>query len=95
MNSTSVAERYDNALRRARHTHLSPGTPVPQPTATWPPENVILLQQYQAWLLSSGASLEGFKVIDLPMAGHVLGLTRKPNATKFCSERVCNPRLWL
>ncbi len=78
-NLTAVAERYDNALRRARHTHLPPGTPVPQPTAIWPPENVALLQQYQEWLLSSGASPEVVKVIDLPMAGHVLGLTLKPH----------------
>jgi site-specific recombinase XerD len=76
---TSVTERYDKALSRARHTHLPPGTPVPQPTAAWPPENVALLQQYQEWLLSSGDSPEVVKVIALPMAGHVLGLTLKPH----------------
>ena len=50
---TAVAERYDKALSRARHTHLPPGTPVPQPTAAWPPENVVLLEQFQEWLLSN------------------------------------------
>lgn len=74
----SVAERYDNALRRAKHAHLPPGTPVPQPTATWPPENIALLEQFRAWLLSGGASSEVVRIIDLPMAGHVLGLTLKP-----------------
>jgi site-specific recombinase XerD len=58
---------------------LPPGTPVPQPTAAWPPENVTLLQQYQTWLLSSGASPEVVRIIDLPMAGHVLGLTLRPH----------------
>jgi len=53
---------------------------VPQPTAAWPPENVVLLEQFQEWLLSSGASPEVVKVVDLPMAGHVLGLSLKPPA---------------
>jgi site-specific recombinase XerD len=75
----SVTERYDHALRYARHSHLPPGTPVPQPTIVWPPENIALLQHYQAWLLSSGASPDVVKVIYLPMAGHVLGLTLKPH----------------
>ena len=74
-----AADRYDKALSRANHTHLLPETPVPQPTAAWPPENVALLEQYQAWLLSSGASLDVVKVIALPMAGHVLGLSLKPH----------------
>jgi site-specific recombinase XerD len=78
--SLSVAARYDHALRYARHSHLPLGTPVPQPTTAWPPENIALLQQYQAWLLSSGASPEVVKVIYLPMAGHVLGLALKPHA---------------
>ncbi len=81
MNPTwiSVTQRYDKALGRARHKHLPPDTPVPQPTTVWPAENVILLQQYQEWLLSSGSSLEVVKVIAIPMAGHVLGLTLKPH----------------
>jgi site-specific recombinase XerD len=78
-NSYSVAERYDAALRRARHTHLPPGTPTPQPTAAWPPENIALLEQFRAWLLSGGASPEVVRIIDLPMAGHVLGLSLKPH----------------
>ncbi|MCP5016313.1 MAG: hypothetical protein GY938_13730, partial [Ketobacter sp.] len=74
-----AADRYDKALSRANHTHLPPETPVPQPTAAWPPKNVALLEQYQAWLLSSGGSLDVIKVIALPMAGHVLGLSLKPH----------------
>lgn len=77
--SYSVAERYDDALRRAKHTHLPPGTPLPQPTAAWPPENIALLEQFRAWLLSGGASPEVVRIIDLPMAGHVLGLSLKPH----------------
>lgn len=78
--STSVAARYDRALRYARHYRLPPGTPAPQPTTIWPSENIALLEQYQEWLLSSGASPDVVKVIYLPMAGHVLGLALKPHA---------------
>jgi len=77
--SYCVAERYDNALHRAKHTHLPPGTPVPQPTAAWPAENIALLEQFREWLLSGGASPEVVRIIDLPMAGHVLGLSLKPH----------------
>lgn len=77
--SYSVAERYDQALRRAHHRRLTPGAPVPQSTAAWPPENIKLLQQFEAWLLGGGASPEVVRIIDLPMAGHVLGLSLKPH----------------
>jgi len=36
----SAAERYDRALRYARHTDLLPEQPLPQPTSTWPDENI-------------------------------------------------------
>ncbi|MFQ5614326.1 MAG: tyrosine-type recombinase/integrase [Anaerolineae bacterium] len=76
---TSVAQRYDRALRYARHHHLPPDYPVPQPTAAWPPENITLLEDYRNWLLSGGASPYTVNIIYLPMAGHVLGLSLKPH----------------
>jgi len=75
----SAAKRYDDALRRARHTHLPPDHPIPQFTAAWPPENIALLEHYRQWLLSSGTSPDAVKTIYLPMAGHVFGLTLKPH----------------
>lgn len=77
--SISVAACYDRALHYARHRHLLPGTQLPQSTAAWPPENITLLQQYQDWLLGSGASADVIQIIYLPMAGHVLGLALKPH----------------
>lgn len=78
--TSSVAGRYDHALRYARHQQLPPDQPRPQPTCAWPPENIALLAQYQQWLLGSGASPEAVKTIYLPMAGHVLGFNLKPYA---------------
>lgn len=75
----SAAERYDDALRRARDGRLSPAAPRPQPTAAWPAENKALLERYQDWLLSGGASPAVVDTLYLPMAGHVLGLNLKPH----------------
>jgi len=74
----SIAERYDRALVYAKRQHLPPGTPTPQPTTAWPPENIELLERYAAWRLGGGASEQTTLVIYLPMAGHVLGLALKP-----------------
>ncbi|MFN8457472.1 MAG: hypothetical protein U0401_22900 [Anaerolineae bacterium] len=38
----SVAERYDNALRRANHTHDTGHAGATQPTAAWPPGGISL-----------------------------------------------------
>lgn len=74
-----VAHRYDTALSLARHTHLPPGYLVPQPTAAWPSENIELLVEFRQWLLSGGGSPHTADLIDLPMAGHVLGLFLQPH----------------
>jgi hypothetical protein len=76
---TAVADRYDHALRYARHRHLPPDAARPQPTATWPPENITLLAHYRDWLASSGTSVHTTNHLYIPMAGHVLGLNRKPH----------------
>jgi len=73
----SAAERYDYALRRGRDHRLPPDAPRPQPTAAWPPENIVLLDRYYDWLLSGGTSLEVVYILYIPMAGHVLGLNLK------------------
>ena len=72
------AEMYDRALQYAHDTHLPPDYPRPHPTAAWPPENIILLEEYWQWLAESGYSPYVIRIIYLPMAGHVLGLALKP-----------------
>jgi site-specific recombinase XerD len=76
----SVAERYDDALRYARHDRLPPGYPRPQPTSAWPIENVALLEGYRAWLLSSGTSPYVVDHLYIPVAGHALGLNLVPHS---------------
>lgn len=78
---TTAAARYDKALRRGQALSPVPaGCPVPQPTAVWPAENVALLERYRAWLEEGGAAAAVIAQHRLPMAGHVLGLTRKPHS---------------
>jgi hypothetical protein len=52
----------------------------PQPTPAWPQENVELLERYRLWLLNGGTSPEVNRLIHLPTAGHVLGLSLKPHS---------------
>jgi site-specific recombinase XerD len=76
---TSACERYDTALRRCRKSRLPAGSPVPQPTACWPAENVALLERYRLWLEGSGDSQTCIGQLYIPMAGHALGLALKPH----------------
>lgn len=76
---TGIAERYDWALRYARHDQLPPDHPRPRPTRDWPPENIELLERYCTWRLAGGASEDTTLLIYMPMAGHVLGLALKPH----------------
>jgi integrase/recombinase XerD len=78
--ATSAAERYDVNRRRSRDNRLPPGYPRPQPTAAWPADNVALLERYQEWLLSGGASPKEVYHLYIPMAGHALGLNLKPHS---------------
>ena len=78
--AATVAERYDQACHWAHDKHLPPDAPQPQPTSTWPVENVRLLERYHDWLLSSGTSPSTIDFIYVPMAGYVLGLNLKPHA---------------
>lgn len=73
------AEMYDRALRYAHDSRLPKDYPKPHPTADWPPENVVLLQDYWDWLAESGYSPFVIRIIYLPMAGHILGLALKPH----------------
>jgi hypothetical protein len=73
------AEMYDRALRYAHDSRLPIDYPKPHPTADWPPENVDLLQAYWDWLAESGYSPFVIRIIYLPMAGHILGLSLKPH----------------
>ena len=75
----NAASRYDAALRHAHARHQPHDYPVPEPTATWPPENVALLERYLAWLLSGGISHSTIAQLYIPMAGHALGLNLKPH----------------
>jgi integrase/recombinase XerD len=76
----SAAQRYDAALRRVRHDRLPQGHPLPQPTCSWPEENVALLELYREWLLSSATSPHTVAHLYIPMAGFALGLNLKPHS---------------
>ena len=75
---TTMCERYDQALKFGRDSHLPAGTPYPKYTCDWPGENVALLERYREWLASGGHSETVIRTIFIPMAGHVLGLFLKP-----------------
>lgn len=75
----TAAERYDVALHWAHDGALPPDQPRPQFSAAWPAENVLLLDRYRDWLLSSGTSPAVVNQLYIPMAGHVLGLALKPH----------------
>jgi site-specific recombinase XerD len=76
----TIPERYDQSLLYARDARLPPDFPRPQPTKSWPQENIALLECYAAWLSGGGASKYVISTIYIPMAGHVLGLALKPYA---------------
>ncbi len=76
----TAAERYDRSLRKGRKLSPVPeNCPVPQPTSTWPPENVALLEKYRSWLAEGGTARSVIEQHRIPMAGHVLGLSLKPH----------------
>ena len=81
--STGYAIRYQDLdyspKRQTGISGLPPDYPLPQLTATWPPENVALLEHYRQWLLSGGASPKEVYHLYIPMAGHALGLNLKPH----------------
>ena len=76
---STPAEMYDRALHYARDNRLPKDYPKPRPTAEWPQENILLLEQFVEWLGAGGASPAVIRIIYLPMAGHVLGLNLKPH----------------
>lgn len=78
--AVTPTEIYDQALKYARDQHLVPEAPRPLPTKGWLPENVAVLERYHEWLTGGGASPNVIHTIYIPMAGHVLGLNRKPAA---------------
>lgn len=76
----TAAERYNAALRESqRRRKLSPGIPEPLPTTNWPDENIALLERYWVWLEEECSTRNCIEQIYVPMAGHVLGLNRKPH----------------
>lgn len=77
--ATTAAERYDQALAYGHHRRLPAAAPRPQPTCAWPPENVTLLERFREWVISSGTGTAITDQLYIPMAGHVLGLVRKPH----------------
>ncbi len=78
LSTQTVADRYDQALRLARDSRLPRDYPAPRPTADWSRENITLLEQYRDWLVGGGLSRDVIDKLDLPMAGHTLGLNLKP-----------------
>ena len=84
---TTAAERYDRALRKGLALNPLPsGYPVPQPTSSWPDENVLLLERFRDWLVGIGAADSTINQHRIPMAGHVLGLNLKPHAQFHLDE---------
>lgn len=78
--ATTAAKQYDRGLRRGRQFAPVPaGTPEPQPSTAWPPENAALLERYRAWLVELGAATSVINHHRIPMAGHILGLNLKPH----------------
>lgn len=77
--AVTTCEIYDQALKYCRDFRLPPDGPRPVSTDQWSAENIAALERYRIWLSSGGASEEVIKRIYLPMAGHVLGLNRKPS----------------
>jgi integrase len=71
-------EIYDQALKYSREFRLLPDQPRPCFTSEWLEENRVLLERYTAWLSSGGFSAAVIRSIYIPVAGHVLGLNRKP-----------------
>lgn len=103
--AATLAEHYDQGLRLSRNHLLPAGYCAPQPTSFWPQENIILYEHYRDFLLSGGSSELATKIIYLPIAGHVLGLTLKPHqainldqdferAMKYVQAKQCGPD-WL
>lgn len=76
----TLAEQYEQSLHYGRVKHLPAEAPRPWPTSHWPKENLELFEHYRAWLLQGGASPLATKIIYLPIAGHVLGLSLKPHS---------------
>ncbi len=75
-----AAGRYDRALHKSSRMYPPPKRiSLPKPTEAWPKENILLLQEYQQWLLNGGVSRNCIYQIYVPMAGHVLGLNRVPH----------------
>lgn len=77
--AATLAETYNQALHYARDKHVPAEIPRPCPTHLWPPENVLLLERYHAWLIAGGAAEHPTRNIYLPVAGHVLGLNPVPH----------------
>ena len=76
----SLAEKYDRSLRYSRGKQVPADARRPLPTSHWPPENIVLLERYEQWLLGGGVSEMVVRLYHIPMAGHVFGLTLKPHA---------------
>lgn len=72
----TLAQRYDRSLRYARGKKVLQS---PLPTCDWQTENIIFYEGYRDWLLGGGTCEYSAKTIYLPIAGHVLGLNRKPH----------------
>jgi len=77
--AATLGEHYDQGLCLSHHRRLPEGYPAPQPTACWPKENLALYERYRDWLVQGGSSELATKIIYLPIAGHVLGLSLKPH----------------
>jgi integrase len=74
---SALTEQYDKRLERM---NLPAGGLLPQPTRTWPAENIALLEEYAAWLHEGGAGEHATQTNYLPTAALILGLNLKPHS---------------
>jgi integrase/recombinase XerD len=77
---TSACARFDIHLSRILRETLPEGTTLPCHTSQWPAENVLLLEEFIAWLVEGGAGAHATETVYLPAAGLILGLNLKPHA---------------
>ena len=72
----ALTEQYDRRLERM---NLPAGSPQPQPSHLWPPENIRLLEEFAAWLHEGGAGEHATETNYLPTAALILGFNLKPH----------------
>jgi len=75
----NASARYDLHLSHILGEKLPGDALLPHFTSQWPAENVLLFEEYYAWLKEGGAGPNATETNYLPTAGLILGLNLKPH----------------